>query len=72
MLSQRRAKFYNLVRQANEQPTDWLKAVVMNPGPSQSKLATLACLRILISRLSGNVRPYGERKQAVKAQLRAI
>ena len=68
MLSTRIRKFHELVRQANDQPSYWLRNAIREPGEYQSKLATLACLRVLVCRHGGG-RPYQETKATVKAQL---
>lgn len=75
-LSTRRAKFYRLVHQANEQPSDWLLAALKDSGANQSRfniLLRLACLRILVCRDYGirspSGLPYQQRKKAVRLAL---
>lgn len=72
MLSERRRRFYNLVRQAHEQPSDWLIRVLKHPerpdrGPVPA-LARLACLRILACRNQSGL-PYPQRKALVREEL---
>lgn len=70
-LSERRRKFYSTIEAANNQTTQWLTAAVMNPGACQSRLATLACIRVLAYRETSG-RPYLEKKRAVKARIAAL
>jgi len=76
VLSTRRAKFYRLVHQANDQPSDWLVAVLKDKRYNNgffSPVARLACLRILVCRDHGLQKPsglpYPQRKKAVRAAL---
>ncbi|TRZ68235.1 MAG: hypothetical protein D4S02_04050 [Rhodocyclaceae bacterium] len=76
LLSNRRAKFYRLVREANDRPSDWLLAVLNDPSRNQGGfdvLSRLACLRILVCRDYGMTGitglPYPQRKKAVRAAL---
>lgn len=76
VLSTRRAKFYRLIHQANEQPSDWLVAVLKDKRHNNglfSPVARLACLRILVCRDHGLQKPsglpYPQRKAAVRAAL---
>lgn len=75
-LSTRRAKFYRLVHQANDQSSAWLIDVLKDPRRDSivfSPLARLACLRILVCRDHGlqspSGLPYPQRKKAVRAAL---
>lgn len=61
MLSTRIRKFHNLMRQANDQSTDWLISAARNPGAFQSKVSTLACLRVIMARTTNPARVYRER-----------
>jgi predicted DNA-binding ribbon-helix-helix protein len=68
LLSERRRKFYSLVRQANEQPTSWLVAALQDKTHNNghmSPLSRLACLRILACRDTSG-RTYAERKRIVR------
>jgi predicted DNA-binding ribbon-helix-helix protein len=71
VLSERRRRFYSLVRQAHYQPTSWLIAVLQDKSRNNgwmSALARLACLRILASRnMSGQ--PYPQRKKLVRQEI---
>ncbi len=74
-LSQRRAKFYRLVRAANEQTTEWLVAhlrdssLIDTPDHRRvTRLSRLACLRVLACR-DGSGQPYPERKRFVRERL---
>jgi len=49
-MSRRSKEFSRLVEAARVQATAWLHAVVAEPGPQQSKLATLACVKVLRER----------------------
>lgn len=66
MLSTRIRKFHNLMRQANDQSTDWLIGAVRNPGAFQSKLSTLACLRVIMARTTGAHLVYRDRMMECK------
>lgn len=75
-LSTRRAKFYRLVREANDMPSNWLASALKDPTRNNghmSPLARLACLRILVCRDFGinspSGLPYPQRKQAVRLAL---
>jgi len=75
-LSTRRAKFYGLVRQAHDQPSEWLLAALKDPTRNHGRfnvLSRLACLRILVCRDYGLAQlsglPYPQRKKAVRAAL---
>ena len=53
LLSTRRARFYRLVRQANEQSSQWLEDVLKDKTRNNghfTAVARLACLRILVCR----------------------
>ncbi len=74
-LSQRRAKFYRLVRAANDQTTEWLIAhlrdtsLIDTPDHRRvTRLSRLACLRVLACR-DGSGQPYPERKRFVRERL---
>lgn len=76
MLSTRIRKFHALVRQAYEQPSDWLVAALQDKTRNNGHMTTLsrlACLRILTSRDYGikspSGLPYPQRKKAVRAAL---
>lgn len=76
LLSKRRAKFYGLVRQANEQPSEWLVEVLKDPTRNHghfNALSRLACLRILVCRDYGTTQsiglPYPQRKKVVRQAL---
>lgn len=71
-LSQRRAKFYGLLRAANDQSTEWLIAFLLDPAlidtPDHrrtSRLSRLACLRVLACR-DRSGQPYPVRKRVVR------
>ena len=75
-LSTRRAKFYRLVREADELPSQWLADVLKDKTRNNgfaSAVARLACLRILVCRDYGinspSGLPYPQRKKAVRAAL---
>ena len=75
-LSSRRAKFYRLVREADELPSQWLADVLKDKTRNNgfvSAVARLACLRILVCRDYGinspSGLPYPQRKKAVRAAL---
>jgi len=71
LLSTRREKFFNLVRQANEQSSDWLIAVLRDETRNNGRmsvLARLACLRILVCRNRSGL-PYPQRKKLVRAEI---
>ena len=75
-LSTRREKFYGLIRQANEQPSQWLIGALKEPTHNQglfTPLARLACLRILVCRSYGipgaSGLPYPQRKQLLRRTL---
>lgn len=71
LLSRRQEKFYSLVRQANEQSTSWLIAVLQDKSRNNghmSTLARLACLRILACRNQSG-RTYVERKRMVRQEI---
>ncbi len=75
-LSDRRARFYRLVRQAHEQSSEWLVAVLQDRTRNHGRfnvLSRLACLRILVCRDHGikspSGLPYPQRKKAVRAVL---
>lgn len=74
-LSQRRATFYQLVRAANDQTTNWLIALLRDPRlidtPDHrraTRLSRLACLRVLACR-DRSGQPYPERKRFVRERL---
>lgn len=76
MLSTRRAKFYGLVRQANDQPSEWLVVALKDPTRNHGRfnvLSRLACLRILVCRDYGTTQsiglPYPQRKKVVRQVL---
>ncbi len=76
LLSTRRARFYRLVRQANEQSSKWLEDVLKDKTRNNghfTAVARLACLRILVCRDYGinspSGLPYPQRKKAVRAAL---
>lgn len=76
VLSERRRKFYSLVRQANDQPSVWLVSALKDPTRNRgfmSAISRLACLRILVYRDHGipspSGLPYPHRKKAVRAAL---
>lgn len=76
MLSTRRAKFYRLVREANDQPSDWLADVLQDKTRNNGHMTAvsrLACLRILVCRDYGikspSGLPYPQRKGAVRKAL---
>ena len=76
MLSTRRAKFYRLVREANDMPSDWLVAALKEQTRNNGHmtvLSRLACLRILVCRDHGinspSGLPYPQRKKAVRNAL---
>lgn len=76
VLSARRARFYRLVREANEHSSEWLLAVLKDPSRNNGRfniLSRLACLRILVCRDYGLTQntglPYPQRKKAVRAAL---
>lgn len=76
VLSERRRKFYALVRDAYAQPTGWLVAVLQDKtrnGGHMTALSRLACLRILVCREYGikspSGLPYPQAKKAVRAVL---
>lgn len=76
VLSERRRKFYSLIRQANDQPSGWLVASLKDPtrnGGFMTALSRLACLRILVCRDHGipspSGLPYPQRKKAVRVAL---
>ncbi len=75
-LSTRRAKFYQLIREADELPSKWLEEVLKDKTRNNghfSAVARLACLRILVCRDYGinspSGLPYSQRKKAVRAAL---
>jgi hypothetical protein len=75
-LSTRRAKFYQLIREADELPSKWLEVVLKDKTRNNghfSAVARLACLRILVCRDYGinspSGLPYPQRKKAVRAAL---
>lgn len=74
-LSQRRAKFYRLVRAANDQTNEWLIAHLRDPMLTDTpdhrrvtRLSRLACLRVLACRDESG-QPYPERKRFVRERL---
>lgn len=76
MLSTRRAKFYRLVREANDQPSDCLADVLQDKTRNNGRMTAvsrLACLRILVCRDYGikspSGLPYPQRKSAVRKAL---
>lgn len=76
MLSTRRAKFYRLVREANDLPSHWLVAALKEKTRNNghmTALSRLACLRILVCRDHGinspSGLPYPQRKKAVRNAL---
>ena len=76
LLSTRRARFYRLVRQAQEQSSQWLEDVLKDKTRNNghfTAVARLACLRILVCRDYGintpSGLPYPQRKKAVRAAL---
>lgn len=72
LLSRRREKFYSLVRQANNQPTEWLVAACHN-SMQIPLLSRLACLRILVCRNYGlDDKFIGQPYQAKKRIVRLI
>ncbi len=77
MLSTRRAKFYRLVREANDLPSDWLVAALKEQTRNNGHMTALfrlACLRILVCRDHGINSPSGlpnpQRKKAVRNALK--
>jgi hypothetical protein len=71
LLSERRRRFYSLVRQANDQPSDWLANVLRDKtknNGAMSVLARLACLRILACRNKSGL-PYLNRKKLVRQEI---
>jgi hypothetical protein len=77
MLSRRRAKFYRLVREANDLPSDWLVAAMKEQTRNighMTALSRLACLRILVCRDYGinspSGLPYPQRKKAVREAIK--
>lgn len=75
-LSTRRAKFYRLIREGMDQPSDWLVSALKDTARNQgymSTLARLACLRVLTCRDYGipspSGLPYQQRKKAVRAAI---
>ena len=74
MISTRQKRFLNLIRLANEQPTQWLIDNVSNYRSNHdiSRLSILACLRIISSRTDTTGRPYRERMQKAKKLISAI
>jgi hypothetical protein len=52
-ISPRRVQWNKLLRAAGIQSSEWLHAVIADPGFSQSRLSTLACMKVL--RLRGGV-----------------
>jgi hypothetical protein len=74
-LSQRRAKFYRLVRAANDQTTEWLIAHLRDSRLTDTpdhrrvtRLSRLACLRVLACR-DGSGQSYPARKRFVRERL---
>ena len=77
MLSRRRAKFYRLVREANDLPSHWLVAALKEKTRNHghmTALSRLACLRILVCRDYGinspSGLPYPQRKKAVREAIK--
>ena len=77
MLSQRRAKFYRLVREANDLPSHWLVAALKEQTRNNgymTALSRLAFLRILVCRDYGidspSGLPYPQRKKAVREAIK--
>ena len=75
-LSTRRVKFYRLIRQADDYPSQWLADVLKDTTRNNghfSAVARLACLRVLVCRdygiTSPSGLPYPQRKKAVRAVL---
>ena len=72
LISPRRQKFYRLIREADQQTTDWLVAAVTDPtrnNGNMSSLARLACLRVLVCRDRSSGWPYPERKHAMRFEI---
>jgi len=66
MISTRIRNFRSIMNAASNQPTDWLISACKQPGKYQSKLATLACVRVIASRTESRHLPYRDRMQAAK------
>ena len=69
MLSARAQKFQRLIRQANDQSTDWLLANVRDYGQRATPLSILACLRILMARMDTSGLPYHARMRQFKRRV---
>lgn len=75
-LSARRAKFYRLIREGMDLPSDWLVSALKDKTQNHGHMtavARLACLRVLTCREYGinspSGLPYPQRKKAVRAAL---
>lgn len=68
MTSARISKFRRLLVAANEQPTAWLIANVKDYRPERdvTRLALLACLRIICARTNTSGAVYRERMKQTK------
>ena len=66
-LSTRRARFYSLIRQASDQPTNWLESVYNNPNKHTTALVQAAILRVLMTRYNQGHLVYVVRRASAKA-----
>ena len=66
-LSARRARFYSLIRQASDQPTNWLESVDNNPNKHTTALVQAAILRVLMTRYNQGHLVYVARRASAKA-----